>query len=493
MRSVLEAISLLSGSLEDFKRLLVVLESRRSEDILVQEQEEEEAASLLSVSTLSSRSSTLASSSSSPPPSSSQLPPPLFQMPSSLSSSSSCEEEEEEGRKTTSTQTNPLHPNPNLDPDPHQQSTARYTNSRSKRKQKRETRPQEGGRFIGDGLFLLDDRDPDQDQDPLSLSFSNEATSFGREAFEVGSPLVYRSIQLEVEEEGGGETAPLSPHDASESFGALRLSSSQQEEPEGRTLSYSEALVVSPSAENTNQKREESFNSRQSSNSNLSSSSSSSALHKKLSSPDRKRNLSPKDIKILSDSKLQQAETNRLILQETMIKKLSTQQRRAQDAKEFVARKQQEAFEALRLRLEQSEKRKQDHLREIQEKGKTAAIRVEEVHFINSLTSEMEANDLRLRREELEQRIEQGRERRSEYLRQKADGVRGWKSRQALKAEGGEEELGELVELERKGGDAGERKGGSRGCRPAGRELMLLRLAGVQGKRSVRGGRETGA
>eukprot|EP01036_Dinobryon_divergens_P028672 gene28672-37656_t len=139
-------------------------------------------------------------------------------------------------------------------------------------------------------------------------------------------------------------------------------------------------------------------------------------LHDKLSSPDRKRDLSPTEALRIHEARQIAAETNRdksmaEKVQKAMIASTRVKLRGEKEAKRLLLKEQ-----ALEEKLKDAELRHTKYIKQIKGKAGNENAKVNEVIFINSLNSEGIAEQLQQKLEEVEARILAASERRQQRL-----------------------------------------------------------------------------
>lgn len=140
------------------------------------------------------------------------------------------------------------------------------------------------------------------------------------------------------------------------------------------------------------------------------------SLHEKLSSPDRRRALSPTEAKRKHEARQIAAESNRdrsvnERIQKAMIASVRVKLRGEKEAKRLA-----QAEQALEDRLKDAEKRHGEHIKNIKGKAGNENAKVSEVMFINNINGAGIAEELQRRLEEAEARILAAGQRRQERL-----------------------------------------------------------------------------
>ncbi|CAN0087698.1 unnamed protein product, partial [Phaeothamnion confervicola] len=139
-------------------------------------------------------------------------------------------------------------------------------------------------------------------------------------------------------------------------------------------------------------------------------------LHRKFSSPDRKRRLSPAEAQRRHDRRQRAAALNRAQLAGGLRLKLQLQSDRAKEVGERQAQRLAEREREFQDRLDQADARRVAHRQGIVRKASDENHKVDEVLFINKLTVEDLKITLQMRLNEVERKIESGRERRLQHL-----------------------------------------------------------------------------
>ena len=129
------------------------------------------------------------------------------------------------------------------------------------------------------------------------------------------------------------------------------------------------------------------------------------SLHEKLSSPDRRKTLSPSEAKRKHEARQIAAESNRDRSVNERIQKAMIASERVRLRGEKEAQRLAQAEQALEDRLKDAEKRHFEHIKTIRGKAGNENAKVSEVMFINNLNGEGIAAELQRRLEEAEARI----------------------------------------------------------------------------------------
>lgn len=140
------------------------------------------------------------------------------------------------------------------------------------------------------------------------------------------------------------------------------------------------------------------------------------SLHAKLSSPDRRRALSPTEAKRKHEARQIAAESNRDRSVNERIQKAMIVSVRVKARSEKEAQRLAQAEQALEDKLKDAEKRHGEHIKSIKGKAGNENAKVSEVMFINNLNGEGIAEELQRRLEEAEARILAAGQRRQERL-----------------------------------------------------------------------------
>lgn len=140
------------------------------------------------------------------------------------------------------------------------------------------------------------------------------------------------------------------------------------------------------------------------------------ALHSKLSSPDRRRFISPADALKRYESKLSVAETNRDRSVAAKVQKAMQVTNRVKERMQRAAEKHQLAEEALQDKLKHAEKRHEKHINGIRVRAGNENAKVNGVLFSTLANSEAIAQALQQKLEEVEARILAASQRREQRL-----------------------------------------------------------------------------
>ena len=140
------------------------------------------------------------------------------------------------------------------------------------------------------------------------------------------------------------------------------------------------------------------------------------SLHDKLSSPDRRKALSPSEAMRRHEARQIAAESNRDMEIEKKIEKASIASTRVKIRGEKEAQRKAQAEKALKDRLENAEKRHDAQLKKIRGTAANENTKVSEVMFINNLNGEVVAEELQRRLKEVEERTLAASQRREERL-----------------------------------------------------------------------------
>eukprot|EP01031_Cornospumella_fuschlensis_P041012 gene41012-50029_t len=130
-----------------------------------------------------------------------------------------------------------------------------------------------------------------------------------------------------------------------------------------------------------------------------------STLHNKLSSPDRRRSMSPSALMRRYEAKLSAAEVNRDRSVAVKVQKASLVTNRVKERLQKAAEKQLQAEEALQDRLRSAEQRHNDHLNGIRERAGNENARVLHTLTVTLTNNEALAASLQQKLEEVEARI----------------------------------------------------------------------------------------
>lgn len=152
------------------------------------------------------------------------------------------------------------------------------------------------------------------------------------------------------------------------------------------------------------------------SSSNSSSCGSVRSLHDKLSSPDRRRSVSPGEAKRRQEAKQLAAEYNRDRSLDERKQKALISWNRVKLHSEKEVQRLADAQQSLADRLNDAEKRHEDYIKLIKGKAGNENAKVSEVAFINSLNTEGIAQELQSKLEEIEARVLAAEMRRQERL-----------------------------------------------------------------------------
>lgn len=139
-------------------------------------------------------------------------------------------------------------------------------------------------------------------------------------------------------------------------------------------------------------------------------------LHSKLSSPDRRRSMTPTDALKQYEAKLSAAESNRDRNVAVKVQKAMRVSNRVKEHMLRAAEKQAQAEEALQDRLKNAEQRHVEHINGIREKAGNVNAKVTEVLCWNVANSEALALALQQKLEEVEARILAASQRREQRL-----------------------------------------------------------------------------
>lgn len=142
------------------------------------------------------------------------------------------------------------------------------------------------------------------------------------------------------------------------------------------------------------------------------------SLHQKLSSPDRKRALSPSEAKRRYEAKLQAAETNREKTVAEKVQKAMIASTRVKMISMKEAKRQAEAGEALQEKLNNAEQRHSERLNQIKGKAGSENAKVNGVTLTNAQNSETLALHLQHKFKEVEAKILAATQRREQRLEQ---------------------------------------------------------------------------
>lgn len=140
------------------------------------------------------------------------------------------------------------------------------------------------------------------------------------------------------------------------------------------------------------------------------------SLHDKLSSPCRRRSLTPVEAKLKAEARQLAAEAHRGGIVQERIEKAKLTWSRIKMRGEKEAQRLVQLEHALEDRLKEAEKRHEEYIKNIKGKAGNENAKVSEVMFINSLNSDMVAEHLQQKFEEVEARVLAAAQRRQERL-----------------------------------------------------------------------------
>lgn len=130
------------------------------------------------------------------------------------------------------------------------------------------------------------------------------------------------------------------------------------------------------------------------------------SLHEKLSSPDRKKTLSPENARIRQEQKQLQAEINRdRNVQEKKQKAHDLGSGRVRNSEEKYLKKQMQANQSMELRMQEAGMRRDEYIKSIRDKATNENAKVSEVAFINSMNGEELQYILQQKLQDAEKRI----------------------------------------------------------------------------------------
>lgn len=140
------------------------------------------------------------------------------------------------------------------------------------------------------------------------------------------------------------------------------------------------------------------------------------SLHDKLSSPCRRRSLTPVEAKMKAEARQLAAEAHRGGIVQERIEKAKLTWTRIKMRGEKEAQRLAQLEHALEEKLKEAEKRHEEYIKFIKGKAGNENAKVSEVMFINSLNSDMVAEHLQQKFEEVEARVLAAAQRRQERL-----------------------------------------------------------------------------
>lgn len=140
------------------------------------------------------------------------------------------------------------------------------------------------------------------------------------------------------------------------------------------------------------------------------------SLHDKLSSPCRRRSLTPVEAKLKAEARQLAAEAHRGGIVQERIEKAKLTWSRIKMRGEKEAQRLAQLEHALEEKLKEAEKRHEEYIKNIKGKAGNENAKVSEVMFINSLNSDMVAEHLQQKFEEVEARVLAAAQRRQERL-----------------------------------------------------------------------------
>ena len=140
------------------------------------------------------------------------------------------------------------------------------------------------------------------------------------------------------------------------------------------------------------------------------------SLHAKLSSPDRRKVLSPTEAMRRHEARQSAANNNRYLELEARREKASIASSRVARVVSNKKREKEQAVEKMEDRLNKAEKRHEEHMRNVKGKAENENAKVSEIMFINNLNDAVIAEELQRRLSEVEARTWAAYQRRQERL-----------------------------------------------------------------------------